>query len=318
MAELACDIEDCKGLRTHLLWCKEHYAQAASGCGNSPSATCTIPGCSKPHSARGWCNAHYYRWKCSGDPVIQPRSYSCARCGLECVAESPRGRLPKYCAKCRRDALREMRRTWEEVQGVSRDSRSVPCAGCGKLIHGGKGALPPGERRCLDCRRATWTRTCGACEMVFCSKTNNTFCSIRCATSARVMDPLAFRPRPCVGCDAEVRGPGSVAVCSKCRPERRREQRRAKDRRRRAALYAATSEPYTQAEIAERDGYRCQLCGEAVAMGELVPHPKAPTIDHIVPLVSGGDDTRANIWLAHFLCNVRKGTRPLSEVLARL
>jgi 5-methylcytosine-specific restriction endonuclease McrA len=129
---------------------------------------------------------------------------------------------------------------------------------------------------------------------------------------------MKIKARPCVDCGAEVRSFGSIAVCVECRPERRRETRRTKERRRRAALYAAKSEPYTLNEIAERDGYRCQLCGQAVAMGEPVPHPHAPTIDHIVPLAGGGDDTRANIWLAHFLCNVRKGTRPLDEALARL
>jgi len=41
-------------------------------------------------------------------------------------------------------------------------------------------------------------------------------------------------------------------------------------------------------------------------MTKVVPHPKAPTIDHIVPLSAGGDDTKANVQLAHFSCNTRK------------
>jgi 5-methylcytosine-specific restriction endonuclease McrA len=42
-------------------------------------------------------------------------------------------------------------------------------------------------------------------------------------------------------------------------------------------------------------------------MTKAVPHPKAPTIDHIIPLAHGGDDTRANVQLAHFLCNASAG-----------
>lgn len=28
---------------------------------------CSIPGCRKPHQARGWCNKHYQRWVAHGD-----------------------------------------------------------------------------------------------------------------------------------------------------------------------------------------------------------------------------------------------------------
>lgn len=44
-------------------------------------------------------------------------------------------------------------------------------------------------------------------------------------------------------------------------------------------------------------------------MKRVVPHPKAPTIDHVVPLDLGGDDKRANVQLAHFICNSRKSNR---------
>lgn len=31
--------------------------------------SCTIDGCDKPHYGRGWCSAHYQRWRRHGDPV---------------------------------------------------------------------------------------------------------------------------------------------------------------------------------------------------------------------------------------------------------
>ncbi|WP_112469424.1 HNH endonuclease [Streptomyces triticisoli] len=103
-------------------------------------------------------------------------------------------------------------------------------------------------------------------------------------------------------------------------PEARERQRlywQAKCRRRRAAKRGGASEPYTTPEIAERDRFRCQLCGKRVAMKQVVPHPKAPTVDHVVPVSEGGDDTRANVQLAHFLCNSVKGPRG-SQQLALL
>jgi 5-methylcytosine-specific restriction endonuclease McrA len=63
------------------------------------------------------------------------------------------------------------------------------------------------------------------------------------------------------------------------------------------------------AEIAIRDDFRCGLCGESVPMTAKVPAPLAPTVDHIVPLSKGGDDTRGNVQLAHFRCNSVKGNR---------
>lgn len=30
---------------------------------------CSIEGCGKPHSARGWCVNHYGRWRNHGDPL---------------------------------------------------------------------------------------------------------------------------------------------------------------------------------------------------------------------------------------------------------
>jgi len=46
-----------------------------------------------------------------------------------------------------------------------------------------------------------------------------------------------------------------------------------------------------------------------VMRGAVVPHPLAPTIDHVVPLAAGGLHEPANVQLAHFLCNARKSDR---------
>jgi len=52
----------------------------------------------------------------------------------------------------------------------------------------------------------------------------------------------------------------------------------------------------------------------------VVPHPKAPTIDHVIPLSKGGTHEPANVQLAHYYCNSIKadGAWGAGEQLAML
>lgn len=52
--------------------------------------TCSIDGCAKPHEARGWCPAHYRRWRATGDPQgSRVRKYKARpRCAVE-TCEKP-------------------------------------------------------------------------------------------------------------------------------------------------------------------------------------------------------------------------------------
>ena len=72
---------------------------------------------------------------------------------------------------------------------------------------------------------------------------------------------------------------------------------------RRAAQYGGEAEKFLAVEIYERDGWVCKICGIPVARDATVPHPFAPTLDHVTPLVHGGAHTRDNTQCAHFYCN---------------
>lgn len=85
--------------------------------------------------------------------------------------------------------------------------------------------------------------------------------------------------------------------------------RRSNAARRRARERNAVVERYSRIAIFERDGWRCHICRRKVIRTAVVPHPLAPTIDHLLPLASGGSDTAANVATAHFLCNSTKGDR---------
>lgn len=88
-----------------------------------------------------------------------------------------------------------------------------------------------------------------------------------------------------------------------------RERFREATRRYRARKLGVISEPYTLAEIAERGGYVCAVCGRPVDVMLPGSDLMGPTVDHVIPLSWGGPDIRANVQLAHRVCNTSKGDR---------
>lgn len=99
-------------------------------------------------------------------------------------------------------------------------------------------------------------------------------------------------------------------------PGERAYHRRSKQRRR-ASLRGATVERFDDTEIFMRDNWRCGICGNPTNRTAKVPHPKAPTIDHLIPLAVGGDHVRTNVQCACFLCNSlkRDGTTQAGDQL---
>lgn len=116
--------------------------------------------------------------------------------------------------------------------------------------------------------------------------------------------------KACVVCGKAYRVQGRALTCpGVCRDTLDRDIRRDAEHRRRARERAAFVAPVRRSEIYKRDGYMCRLCGDPMMMGQAVPHPKAPTIDHVIPLAKGGTHEPANVQAAHFLCNSIKGDR---------
>lgn len=95
--------------------------------------------------------------------------------------------------------------------------------------------------------------------------------------------------------------------------------------RRRAREKQAFVENVSPKYIFKRDNYRCKLKLSATCNGKTdprraVPHPRAPTVDHIIPLGVGvendGWHSNANSWTACFQCNCIKSDRGGGEQLA--
>jgi len=61
-----------------------------------------------------------------------------------------------------------------------------------------------------------------------------------------------------------------------------------------------------RAAVLERDGYACTYCGDMDGPLEA---------DHVVPVISGGQDAMANLVCACRACNRSKGAKPIYEWL---
>lgn len=204
--------------------------------------------------------------------------------------------------------------------------RRVQCgkAECRRQAHNARCREHQRKRRAagLDAnrKRTVYTRTCCVCGEEFTTRRkggrycgNGPGCNrlpkapVICGPSCRVADRperRTFIAGYCPECGTgvvRITHLNAAGFCSrKCR---RREMRR----RRRAAVAGPGRKTLGFRSVAERDRWVCQLCGEPVSQDETVPHPLAPTMDHVVPLARGGAHEMGNVQLAHFICNSVKG-----------
>ncbi|WP_159107502.1 HNH endonuclease [Streptomyces rubrogriseus] len=81
---------------------------------------------------------------------------------------------------------------------------------------------------------------------------------------------------------------------------------------------ARTDEVFAPLDIHVRDGWTCQLCHEPIDRAIAWPHPKSPSIDHIVPLSRGGAHALSNVQSAHLGCNSSKRDRDMEAAVTLL
>jgi hypothetical protein len=211
-------------------------------------------------------------------------------CGQRCRSAAKRARSePRTCAAC-------------GSRFVPSDSRATHCSvACSKL----KPCVTCGLRMPKPNRHA---QRCIACHAAHSRARRHAKAAARLGRT--IGKPRHWYAGTCIHC-----GQGFIDnqpdrnVCSpRC-------GRRYSASIRRARKRAAFVEQVVRPKVYARDGWRCQLCGQPVQRDKVVPHPDAPTLDHIVPLAAGGDHSYANTQLAHFRCNYLKGDRGGGEQL---
>lgn len=184
-----------------------------------------------------------------------------------------------------------------------------------------------------DRNRKVYERTCDFCAHGFTTKTHIArYCSLECAkrdaagwskdkTLATYIKPerateapVTVIPSPhfytagkCRVCASGFVSQYMHITCSdECQRVYDRDKASEAGHRRRARIRNAYRAPVSRRKIYERDGYKCHLCGERTDPNARVPHPHAPTLDHLIPLSRGGTHEPINVATACFICNSRK------------
>ena len=138
--------------------------------------------------------------------------------------------------------------------------------------------------------------------------------ALDCVRTQRAEAPCAT----CGGPVGDVRTKPKRFCSSRCRKssEDQRTLRRAyKARRKAKERGAGRCERFDPLDVLRRDGWRCHLCG--VKTPERLrgtTHPRAPELDHIVPLSKGGEHSRRNTACACRHCNIAKGDRIVGQM----
>lgn len=262
---------------------------------------CRVEGCHRTSPTSSLCSTHQMR----ATRAKKKYTLTCAHCMQDVRVGCPG---QKYCsAECSRAAIQARpKRPRRRRATHARRSKPGTCISCGSNT---------GDNRCLRCK---------ACEK-----------SRRIAAKLPVLyvgPPHRRQPRPnrnpvkastrrfksgqCTICQTWFVSLNGDLTCSTgCATIRLSQYRRlAKDRRRAVKRKAYVADVWRKT-IFERDGYRCHLCAKKTNPKHKVPHPKAPTIDHIVPLAGGGTHEPLNCRTACFRCNSLKGDRGGGEQL---
>lgn len=284
-------------------------------------STCRIDDCDITPCARGWCNAHYKRWKRHGDPLAggstRQRGRVCdiEACGLPheargyCQVHYNRwlstGNPLRPCATCGIDVVKLGDRTY------CSDDCTPACRidGCGRKVQAGQSVCPTHHavirRNGGNDPAYTWAKekrcvVCGATEWV---GKGRKFCSGKCQQLyARAGGKNVPKATDCVRCGDLIdlfdtfsksgrKKRADSLICAWCRKARH------------------TRHKVSVSILLKRDGDSCGICREPIDLGLPFPHRLSVTVDHRIPYALGGSHDADNLQLAHWACNSTKQAR---------
>lgn len=104
--------------------------------------------------------------------------------------------------------------------------------------------------------------------------------------------------------------------CQKCQRKRDRRNHGHGSNEQRAKRAGVIYQYIRALDVFGRDGWRCHICKRRTPpklRGTF--HPRAPELDHIIPLALGGSHTYENVKCCCRECNIAKGARPIGQSL---
>ncbi len=238
--------------------------------------------------------------------ATRPTTITCARCGAEKTVGRT-GPIPTYCSascrarvkdeRARADGRYEAERTAaREKTRQQREVNARPCPYCTAPM------VNPQRKQCgrPECKRAFNAERMRDWNRQYKAEHGQWYTRHRHGEAQRV---YMRRRRQEIG-HWRLLYPAAAAAA---------------DARRRALVQQArTDEVFAPLDIHVRDGWTCQLCHEPIDRAIAWPHPKSPSIDHIVPLSRGGAHALSNVQSAHLGCNSSKRDRDMEAAVTLL
>lgn len=238
------------------------------------------------------------------------------------------GKKQKYCSgACRRQvALRNLKN--RQALALSQRLEKLFCRQCGeKIYYKGCGAIPifctekcktkfhnTKNRRGLPSLKLNQPKDCEFCGKTFMPKKRDakycpdSYCPQKAYERRKELGEVITRSFDvvCDGCGTKfVAKKANGRWCSKLCANRHWGNLRAKGGR------VRTAGDYSDREIFIRDNWICHLCQKPIDQGLSRTDPMGATIDHVLPLSKGGDDSLGNVKAAHWSCNRAKGASVL-------
>lgn len=180
------------------------------------------------------------------------------------------------------------------------------------------------SRRCRDLKKNAAlkqarqiTKFCFRCSNEFSSaKQAQRFCSAECRKAQFKDDHPHIRntdPKTiiCGWCEGEVIVPANFTGNGKYHDDCRVEAKRARYRIKTVKRQSLTVKPsrLSADQVVRTYGSKCSVCSEEIDMSIARTSRLGLTVDHVIPLSKGGQDTIENMRPAHWICNVRKGNK---------